>query len=1095
MGGIIAESQRRVGPRSCRTAFERNLLPGFAEWLREQIKRVEPDFLVPAETKGVHVLDAALAYARDELGTLNAPPVLYTSALAFLPSEVLRESRVMAIDNAVNTGATMAQHRTTIETHGVTDIEAVACMACGERNPRHPDVDCYLRVNPERYTQYLWQLTELVVARGLPPEVDHFVFDLRLPIRLRPAWRELQALLADYGALTVDGPASKGEEMQPMTLHFPQLPGVPEGLANGVVPGPNKLRFLPDPGGDKVFVVPISFPSVTLPPGRAQQGRPLSQADARAILRDALGAESEIGELLIERARELNPLTVFRAISTARELELIAGIARLLGAAIPGSALTTYQDIFDRLYGPEVGLAATVCVRSRIDSALTEAEAIELHTDQLLELPEPKYLDSSVARVTRDLAERLSDLYLPAEPDQPAKHRGLSMPEVIEQFSGRDPLLASRCVTFGLAMTTLVPYIESIDAADGSIAVERRYRVSERAEQQAYRDLDIVRCEKSEQALALICRTLCECCPSFGTGVPRRLLTHVVSILRSLILAEQSIELKTLADTHEPRLVLLDSIEPIDIHAERSEYFTIYDDPSDEQEHVRPTDHFEEEYDRERLDLDVEGCTEGIETHVEQLAQFINTLDDGELDALLKGWSMSTDERLGLTHVRRSLDVGLAGLRSPLKRILRGDHEDGASCGESAGAEPCARPGQDERSDEREGGIYEQATGATDSATAKLDVLLADWSAPARQRWSKRSQRREQRLLVSLARPDRPVELYAFASSLTQLVKLVAKLVDLLDGAYSDSLEAGNPEVARDAAATALAWCARIRRSLTSLSDEPRTPQDGEATLQNAARELLDMTELLGAFAASLTGVFRGVRGGREPSGAQHRTVLSLDLADSSHHSVSSARSHTTWVEDGLDLAAQWTRAFGGWELPVRNGDEITIESEAGGDAIALAAAAVLCHTRALRSTGIDTISWRFHSGVDCGEVEPQNNNLIGRCLNGAAKLAKHGDGKGEAKLVMLTKDAAEQCSEELLREPIATWGEPLTLAEIESSDVLMSTVPCRVDSHEAIARLARGMRETAESALLKLPSPGTADRQFDVQPVVEEEVDASEDA
>jgi hypothetical protein len=1089
MGGIIAESQRRVGPRSCRTAFERNLLPGFAEWLSEQIKRVEPDFLVPAETKGVHILDAALAYARDELGCLNAPPVLYTSALAFLPAEVLRGSRVMAIDNAVKTGATMVQHRSTIEEHGVTDIVSVACIACGERNPRHPDVECYLRVNPERYTQYLWQLTELVVARGLPPEVDHFVFDLRLSTRLRPAWRKLQALLANYGALTVDGPASRGDEIQPMTLHFPQLPGVPEGLADGVIPGPNKVRFLPDPGGDRVFVVPISFPSVTL---RAEptQNRLLSHDQARAILRSALGAESEIGELLIEKARELNPMTVFRAISTSRELELIAGMARLLGAAIPESVLITYQDVFDRLYGPEVGPVATACVRSRIDTALREGESIEFPADQVDEFHEPEYLNPSVARVTRELAERLRDLYLPSEAGQPAKHRGLSMPEVIEQFSGHDPLLASRCVTFGLAMTTLVPYIESVDAADGSIEVERRYRVSERADQPAYRDLDTVRCEKSEQALAVICRTLRENGAGFEEGVPRRLLTHVVAILRPLVLAKQSIELKTLAGIHEPRLVLQDTIEPVDIDSERSEYFTIHDNQSDEEEYVRPTDHFEEEYERKRLDLDVEGCTEDIETHVEQLAQFINELDDTELDALLKGWSMSTDERLGLTHVRRSLDAGLTGLRSPLKRILRGDHEEGESVG--------ADSAKDEQPNDLEGGIYEQAAVATGSAAKKLEILLADWSAPARQRWSKRSQRREQRLLGSLARPDRPVELYTFASSLTHLVKLVALLVDLLDAAYTDQLEVDNSKAARDTAKTALTCCARIRQSLTSfLGDAPHTPPNHEATLQAAARELLDMTELLGAFAASLAGVFRGVRGGRDPSGAQHRTVLSLDIADSSHHSeVSSPRSYTTWVEDGLDIAAQWTRAFGGWELPERKGDEITIESDEHGDAIALAAAAVLCHTRALRSTGIDEISWRFHSGIDCGEVEPQNNNLIGRCLNRAAKIAKLGDGKDEAKLVMLTKEAAERCSDEMRREPVATWGEPLTLAELKGSDVLMSTVPCRVDSHEAIARLARGMREATESSLRTLPSL-SGPRKLDIRlpPEEEDDADASEQA
>jgi len=57
--GIVAESQRRIGPASHKTPFERNLLPSFADWTLEQIQQFKPDFLIPVETKGVHALDAA----------------------------------------------------------------------------------------------------------------------------------------------------------------------------------------------------------------------------------------------------------------------------------------------------------------------------------------------------------------------------------------------------------------------------------------------------------------------------------------------------------------------------------------------------------------------------------------------------------------------------------------------------------------------------------------------------------------------------------------------------------------------------------------------------------------------------------------------------------------------------------------------------------------------------------------------------------------------------------------------------------------------------------------------------------------------------
>ena len=342
---------------------------------------------------------------------------------------------------------------------------------------------------------------------------------------------------------------------------------------------------------------------------------------------------------------------------------------------------------------------------------------------------------------------------------------------------------------------------------------------------------------------------------------------------------------------------------------------------------------------------------------------------------------------------------------------------------------------------------------------------------------------------MSLAKPDGPVELYGFAGAVTLMVAVLALHVDLLDEAYTCSLETGKSETGLDTAAGALASCARIRRALTSLlEDGSLAPPDSEVTLRAAARELLDMTELLGAFAAALTGTFRGIRGGREPS-AQHLSILSLDIAGSSHHSdAGDARSHTTWIEGGLDLAAQWARAFSGWERPERKGDEIMVEFEEDGDATVLAAAAVLCHTRALRSTEIGSISWRFHSGVDCGEVESLGHNLIGRCLNRAARIAKCGDGREDAKLVMLTKEAAERCSEQMVREPVATWGERLTLAKSEDGEVLMGTVPCRVDSHEAIARLTAGMRETAQSVWRTLPSSSSDRHRLNVEPLFAEE-------
>lgn len=130
-------------------------------------------------------------------------PVVYGSALAFIDPDLVRESRVMIVDDAVRTVANLNRHRGRVERYGATVAQAVACIG-----DAHPKADCYLSVGTDLYREYVWQLTELVVARGLPPEVDHHLFELRLPGRFHPAWWELEALLAGYGTLTVDAHAA-----------------------------------------------------------------------------------------------------------------------------------------------------------------------------------------------------------------------------------------------------------------------------------------------------------------------------------------------------------------------------------------------------------------------------------------------------------------------------------------------------------------------------------------------------------------------------------------------------------------------------------------------------------------------------------------------------------------------------------------------------------------------------------------------------------------------------------------------------------------------------------------------------------------------
>jgi hypothetical protein len=112
------------------------------------------------------------------------------------------------------------------------------------------------------------------------------------------------------------------------------------------------------------------------------------------------------------------------------------------------------------------------------------------------------------------------------------------MQEVAAELPGEDPLLASRCVDFGLALTTLVPYIAETPSEDATaLDVERRYRVSEnnRGHERPYVSLDTIRREKSEEGLALVCRRVQERWAAYrDRPVPVTVLAPLVAIMQPL---------------------------------------------------------------------------------------------------------------------------------------------------------------------------------------------------------------------------------------------------------------------------------------------------------------------------------------------------------------------------------------------------------------------------------------------------------------------------------------------------------------------------------------------------------------------------------
>jgi hypothetical protein len=1021
MGATLANpSLNRVSRGRGKTAFERNLLPGFARWILDELERREPDYLIPVETKGARMLEAVLRFAREELGEPVAVPVIYASALAYVDPEKLATSRVMIVDDAVCTGGSLQRHRSRIERYGPTVIEALACV--GDATEAHPGADCYRSVDSRSYREHVWQLAELVVARGLPPEVDHHLFELRLPGRLESAWWALKALLRDHGTLTVDAPDIEAETLQPITLHFPDFPGVRQPGSES----PHKLRLFPDPLNDCIYVVPVSFPPVELPaPADAADLPPecwrYSRQTAHRVLREAAGG-GPVGEALVDAAEVLDPETIFAAASTAVEFELVRGLKALLERALPGSSLRFQTDQYLRFYGHQA--AATVA--SAVDTGLADASSAAEPQGPDPAAPgafteKTPFLDHEIAQATRRIAERLRKMQEETKAGEktfPPRRVGLSM-QALGELVG-NPLLASRCVDYGLAMTTLVPFV-NFERAEGGLRLERRYRVSEprEDERRPYGDMSEVREALSAEMLASICFCVGERSESYrGKSLDSQLLASLVGILRGLVCEEHSIELRSLPDPGWEEIVLCTDDRPLTLSDHDGDMLTVDD------QGVRASAGFRIEWTGNKLRLDERNSTEDIEEHVALLIEFLDDMESAAHGDLLRAWAMCADRRVGLTHVRSSLDAALTAAARALKQVRS--------------KEPHSAAGVDCKQ-------------FTDAAQEKLRVLKQDWAAPVRERWRERPSKRQKRVIDSLGAPDPALGVYRTPERLVELIEAVAPLAQWVNDASARLWEEEPLAADQEIPAAILRACAQIRAVLSTFDEdfEPRIPPaDPRDGLVVAAEELQDVIELVRAFVAATAGLYRGFWDGhRRPLGENKRTVtvLSVDIAGSSAHgSRHTAPDHRKWIGGGLNRAAQWARAFTGREGKPREGDEVWIEF-APGDAAVICGAAILQHAAALRSTGIDDISWRFHVGAHAGELEEDDgNNVVAHAMNKVTKLATECDKEADVDAVHLTPEAWKACSPELdeggfsSRESrIELAGEPLRPFAIDSAKLM----------------------------------------------------------
>ncbi|HMJ02514.1 MAG TPA: hypothetical protein VK506_06210 [Conexibacter sp.] len=1016
------------------------MLPELARWFVEHVQTVQPDAFVPVETKGARLLESILAYAHHTLGAPLQVPVLYTPALAYVDPAELADWHLALLDDATRTGRALARHRARVERYGAQHVSLLACVGLDDpAEERLADMGleglaCFRHVGGEAYRELVWQLAELVVARGLPPEVDHHVFRLAMRGSLADSWATLVDRLQRFGDLSIDGPVTTSADVVSMTLHFPAFPDVPRYPSSGAVrdEGVKKLRLFADLRQGLIFVVPMAFPALALP--RGVNHRNLPEELCHEVVAEWTRGRETVADLMLTLACTRDADMLFRAVSTATEVDLVCGFARMLGDELSGAtlALTAERSLFGRLYGQAVGERLADSIDGEIAAAFVDQRDSE--QAQPVSLPSGavrrvRQVDAEVVTTTVEIAKYLkwwSGVAAEHSGADPLKRVGLSLTELRRHLTIErvDLLLLSRCIDYGLAMTTLVPFTDVDVLDDGSVEARRKYGVSE---VDPFDDLRMHRRQLREETIALIARALCKPSSPWPDRVPLEVVARVAAILNPA-LQRYDLALDIEHAPMGPQLMLDSEAGRTTIYAAASEFFTLEGDA------IVPTGRFADAYEQEILALDRCDGTGHVESNVKALLPVLAAASD--VEGLLLAWSVRVGRRMGMEVVEHHLRCATEQLLLPLAKLRRGDQPDPNELVDAAqrGRELIA------------------------AAEETVELLATDLADELRARFSD-PDRAQQRLLESLATPSHPDALLRIARQTCEMAVTLAAQVEAL---VEWPIDGEDDEVARQLATQVADATEQLEREATTLARDGGlngVPDDPTGLGLFAANCVTRGAKLVRARAAALAWTNRGVPlpdPGVDGAMLRRSTVLAADLSGSTPRSQRDRHGdNVDWVTLALDLVTQWGRAFGGAEI-VRNGDEVMLEFEHADGAL-LCAAVVQVHVTALRTTGRPLADWEFRIAVADGQVTGLPGNVVGAPLNVASKLAKFRKGDADAiRRVLVTPQVAEGCSS-ALREALTSMDEVLDLDPDLSMGIdaaRMRLTPQRLEALAAVENL-----------------------------------------
>jgi len=1015
------------------TPFERNILPRFSRWLAQILEETRPDVIMPVERKGAHLLDAALDYLRAEAAFPVRAQILNKRSVFFNEPSEWSGKTVLLLDDTVHSGRTLSAYKDALKVSGDPVVRMIACVGApleGEdANRRAQDaIRCFLEPAQRQYQEYVWQIAEHIVSRGMPPEVDHHVFRLTSDLSLKDFWPALLAILESQGELDIYDPSADGV-VRGATLHWPHfmeaaLPADGPIRKEGVV----KIRLFADSRRNCVWVLPMAYPRIEMSSTDVMSGVELEYC--RDALENSGIPQAQLGMLVLAEAKA-RPIQgaeaaeiLFHAVSLSCETEATRRLKLVLrrSAIELGDPQISCDELsFVRLYGNRAGARIVSAVVKAISddganqglpAAAGPQNAKAEHADR------SKLVGNYAVDVTTDsIAKTLKSRYLEGNRGKSERRNwqtvGMSFSELLVvgpvAKAEESTLLLSRCIDYGCAITTLVPFVRvSRTGASNSWTVDRTYRTSESMPDitDKTEDLKTYMQEVAAETVAAVAHFLSRRSVRWGDRRPPLFVVEkVLAILLAALDHDDESALVVVPQEHGPEIAyefgnIAGPTQQLLIRNMRTEHYVVLDDG------VEATPAFVEGYERGTIRLNLRKSLPLLEAALGALVPVLDESDD--VAALLTNWGSSSTGKLGLDFAMYDVDKALTELLAPINVI---------ASGRPIVAAKLLRSTKNAR----------QYLGV--AAHAKVEEFQKGWGGKIRERWP-RPIEVEKSLLGSILEPTEKDRIYSIARTFCRVLTRFTDLVDRigsLDAAQSPQKDMFGTPLAdtRTTAQSLLHDIDRLMIRLRTMRGDtrslPHLPVGSQALSIQVGREFKETYDALRQFARAMACNYEGRRSvaldARAASAPRIRTVVAADLKDSTTTGLTLPGSdYSRWENAGVSLIAQWGHAFGGKQIGSRRGDEIMMEFR-DSDSALLCGCLVQEHLRSLRSIGAGDYRYVARIAVDSYEVHPgEGDNMTSSALDRASKLTKFEKvediAAGIADRIWLTPEANNQLSD-----------------------------------------------------------------------------------